>query len=109
MADAPAACPVATTNRLIGGRWKARLIWALFRAEPRRFSELRRACPPISDRILSKELRELEAAGLIVRREHPGAAAHTDYRLTEDGRTLEPIMLAMAGWGLSRNGAGGER
>jgi DNA-binding HxlR family transcriptional regulator len=106
MTDAPAACPVATTTRLIGGRWKARLIWALFRQEPLRFSELRRACPPISDRILSKELRELDAAGLIVRREHPGAASHTDYRLTEDGRTLEPVMVAMAGWGLARSGAG---
>ena len=106
MTDAPAACPVATTTRLIGGRWKARLIWALFREEPRRFSELRRACPPISDRILSKELRELEAAGLIARREHPGSAAHTDYRLTQDGRTLEPIMAAMAGWGLTRSEPG---
>jgi DNA-binding HxlR family transcriptional regulator len=108
MNDALTACPVATTTRLIGGRWKARLIWALFREEPRRFSELRRACPPISDRILSKELRELEASGLIVRREHPGPTAHTDYRLTHDGRTLEPIMAAMAGWGLTRSEAAGE-
>ena len=107
MADTPAACPVATTTRLIGGRWKARLIWALFQGEPRRFSELRRACPPISDRILSKELRELEAAGLIARREQPGPVAQIDYRLTEDGRTLEAVMAVMAGWGSGRSQAGG--
>ena len=102
MVEAPAACPVATTTRLIGGRWKARLLWALFRREPLRFSELRRACPPISDRILSKELKELEAAGLITRREYPGHPPRTDYALAERGRTLEPVMAAMAGWGLEQ-------
>ena len=86
MVEAPAACPVATTTRLIGGRWKARLLWALFRKEPMR----------------SKELKELEAAALVVRCERPGLPPRTDYSLTERGRTLEPVMAAMAGWGLKQ-------
>jgi DNA-binding HxlR family transcriptional regulator len=92
-------CPVAFTTRIMGGRWKARIVWALIRQEPLRFSELRRACPPISDRILSKELKELEDWGLVARKEYPVVPPKTEYRLTPLGRTLEPLMAAMAEWG----------
>ena len=71
------------------------------RNEPQRFSALRRACPPVSDRILTKELRELEAWGLISRKEYPVIPPKTEYRLTELGNTLRPIMAAMAEWGLA--------
>lgn len=94
-------CPVAFTSRILGGRWKARIVWALIRDEPLRFSALRRACPPVSDRILTKELRELEEWGLISRKEYPVIPPKTEYRLTELGNTLRPIMAAMADWGLS--------
>jgi DNA-binding HxlR family transcriptional regulator len=99
---APNPCPVAFTNRIMGGKWKPRIVWALTRNEDLRFSELRRACPPISDRILSKELKELQAWGLIARKEYPVVPPHTEYRLTALGRTLEPVMAAMADWGLKR-------
>jgi DNA-binding HxlR family transcriptional regulator len=99
--ELPTACPVAFTSRIMGGKWKARIVWALVRNETLRFSELRRACPPVSDRILSKELKELEAWGLISRREHPTIPPRTDYRLTELGETLRPVMAAMADWGLA--------
>lgn len=98
-------CPVAFTTRIMGGRWKARIAWALIRKEPLRFSELRRACPSISDRILSKELKELEAWGLISRREYPVVPPKTEYSLTALGRTLEPLMDAMAQWGLNHRSA----
>lgn len=94
------ACPVAFATRVIGGKWKPRIIWALVQADTLRFSELRRACPPISDRILSRELKELEAAGLIRREAQPGLPPRTDYGLTELGRTLQPMMAAMADWSL---------
>jgi DNA-binding HxlR family transcriptional regulator len=84
---------------MMGGKWKARIVWALIRNEPLRFSELRRACPPISDRILSKELKELEDWGLLSRKEYPVVPPKTEYRLTKLGRTLEPVMAAMAEWG----------
>ena len=98
-------CPVAFTTRVMGGRWKARIVWALIRRQPLRFSELRRACPPISDRILSKELKELEEWGLISRREYPVVPPKTEYSLTSLGRTLEPLMAAMADWGLTHRDA----
>jgi DNA-binding HxlR family transcriptional regulator len=98
----PNPCPVAFTNRIMGGKWKPRIVWALTRSDDLRFSELRRACPPISDRILSKELKALQAWGLIARKEYPVVPPHTEYRLTVLGRTLEPVMAAMADWGLKR-------
>jgi len=94
-------CPVAFTSRILGGKWKARIIWALVRNEPLRFSEIRRACPPVSDRILTKELRELEQCGLISRAEFPVIPPRTEYRLTTLGHTLRPVMAAMADWGLT--------
>ena len=93
-------CPVAFTTRIMGGKWKARIVWALIRNDNLRFSQLRRACPPISDRILSKELKELDDWGLVARKEYPVVPPHTEYRLTPLGRTLEPVMSAMANWGL---------
>jgi DNA-binding HxlR family transcriptional regulator len=84
----------------MGGKWKARIVWALIRENKMRFSDLRRACPPISDRILTKELKELEGCGLISRREVAVVPLHTEYELTALGRTLEPVMAAMADWGM---------
>lgn len=98
-------CPVAFTTQVMGGRWKARIVWALIRQQPLRFSELRRSCPPISDRILSKELKELEEWGLLSRREYPVVPPKTEYSLTPLGRTLEPLMAAMADWGLANRQA----
>lgn len=98
MAAPPSPCPVAFATRVIGGKWKPRPVWALARTEVLRFGELRRACPPISDRILSRELTELEAVGLIRREQHPGLPPRTEYRLTDLGRTLRPMMEAMAEW-----------
>lgn len=93
-------CPVTFTTRVMGGKWKARLVWAQLRREPQRFSDLRKACPPISDRILSKELKELEGWGLIARHAYPTIPPRTEYRLTELGLTLRPLMAAMAEWGM---------
>lgn len=92
-------CPVALTSRIVGGKWKARIVWTLMRLGRQRFSELRRAVPPISDRILSRELKELEGWGLIERTEFPVVPPKTEYNLTAFGKTLEPIMAAMAAWG----------
>jgi DNA-binding HxlR family transcriptional regulator len=96
------ACPVAFTTRILGGKWKPRIIWALIRGDRLRYSELRRACPPISDRILSKELKELEAWRLIARRDFLTVPPKTEYRLTALGETLRPVMAAMANWGLAQ-------
>ena len=100
MPSPPNPCPVAFTTRVLGGKWKPRIVWALIRDGKVRFSSLRRACPPISDRILSRELKELEAAKLIRREQRPHLPPHTEYSLTELGLTLRPMMAAMADWAL---------
>jgi len=92
-------CPVALTSRVMGGKWKARLMWVLLRRGTLRFSELRRECPPISDRILSRELKELEGWGLIRRTTYPVVPPMTEYTFTDFGETLRPVMTAMADWG----------
>jgi DNA-binding HxlR family transcriptional regulator len=92
-------CPVSLTSRVMSGKWKARIVWALMRTATLRFSQVRAACSPISDRILSKELKDLEALGLISRKEYPVVPPKTEYTLTALGRTLEPVMAAMADWG----------
>ena len=101
-------CPVTFTSRITGGRWKARIVWALLCRGCLRYSEIRKACPPISDRILSKELKELESLRVIWRREYGTVPPKTEYGLTDVGETLRPVMQAMADWGsktLERNSA----
>ncbi len=93
-------CPVAFTSRILGGRWKARILWALMRNEPLRFAEIRRACPPVSDRILTKELRELQGCDLISRHDYGVIPPKTEYSITPLGNTLRPVMASMADWGL---------
>ena len=92
-------CPVSLTSRIMGGKWKARIVWTLMRLGRQRFSDLRRAVPPISDRILTRELKELERWGLVERTAFPVVPPKTEYSLTGFGKTLEPIMAAMASWG----------
>jgi DNA-binding HxlR family transcriptional regulator len=92
-------CPVTFTSRILGGRWSAKIVWSLMRHERLRFSELRRACPPISDRILSKELKALESWGITKRYDYATIPPKTEYSLTELGETLRPLMGAMAEWG----------
>ncbi len=95
------SCPVTLTTCVMGGKWKARVVWTLIRDEPLRYSAIRAACPPISDRILSKELKELEQLGLIFRKEYVTMPPKTDYCLTALGWTLQPVMAAMADWGFN--------
>jgi len=101
----PTQCPVAFTTRVLGGKWKPRIVWALIRNEKLRYSEVRKACPPISDRILSKELKDLEAWGLISRHDYSEVPPKTDYALTPLGQTLRPVMAAMADWGGAHRGS----
>ncbi len=83
--------------RLLGGRWRTLLIYYL-NDEPKRFSELRRDNPAISHRMLTLDLRELEAAGVVSRTVYPGVPARVDYELTEDGRKLLPLINALGDW-----------
>ncbi|SRR5712691_2184889 len=93
-------CPVNTTLDIIAGKWKPSILCEL-REGARRFSDLRRDIPGISEKVLSAHLRELDADGIVSRREfHEGAVLATEYAFTEYGRTLIPALNALAQWGL---------
>jgi DNA-binding HxlR family transcriptional regulator len=91
-------CPVEATLEVIGGKWKGILIYLLI-SDKRRFSELKRALPDVTQRILTKQLRELEKSKVIQRKIYPEIPPRVEYSLTEFGTTLKPIVLAMKTWG----------
>ncbi len=94
-------CPVTETLQAIGGKWKVLILWHL-QARARRFSELHRAVSGISHKILTQELRDLEAEGLLSREVFPVVPPRVEYSLTEVGKTLAPVLQAMKDWGLQR-------
>ena len=93
------ACPLTQCMRLLQGAWAPNVIWYLS-GEPRRFGELRHDIPPISARVLSARLRELEAKGLITRRVLDSSPPSAEYALTELGRELIPAIRAIVEVGL---------
>ncbi len=101
-----ASCPVDTTLRVIGGRWKALILYNL-RGGPRRFNELRRLIPAVTQRMLTQHLRELEADGILTRHVHAVVPPRVDYAISAQGRTILPILEAMAEWGRARDLAAG--
>ena len=92
-------CPVATTVQLIGNKWKLLIIRNLLRA-PQRFSELKRTIPGISQKVLTDNLRALEADGLIDREVFAEVPPRVEYTLTDIGESLKPILGAMFDWGM---------
>jgi len=92
-------CPVALTSRVMGGKWKARMVWALIRTE--NVALFANPCGVLADQRPHpvERLKELEELGLISRKEYPVVPPKTEYKLTMLGRTLEPVMAAMADWG----------
>ncbi len=91
-------CPVATTVQLIGNKWKLLIIRNLLRA-PQRFSELKRTIPGISQKVLTDNLRALEADGLIDREVFAEVPPRVVYSISALGDTLRPIIDAMQAWG----------
>lgn len=91
-------CPVATTLMLIGNKWKIFIIQQLM-DRPFRFSELRRAIPGISEKLLTDNLRAMEKNGIITRTVFPEVPPRTEYALSELGDTMRPIIESMATWG----------
>jgi DNA-binding HxlR family transcriptional regulator len=93
-------CPVTTAIAVIAGKWKPTILCEI-REGARRFSDLRRDIPGISEKVLSQHLRDLEADGIVARREfYEGAVLATDYGFTDYGRTLIPALNALAAWGV---------
>lgn len=95
-------CPVTFTLHRIGGRWKPLILYNLIGGK-KRYSELKKDIPPITEKMLIQHLRELEADKLITRKVMPVVPPHVEYSLTKMGAELSPIMTAMAEWGCKYN------
>ncbi len=93
------ACPVATTVRLIGNKWKLLIIRDLVMDGTRRFSDFLKSVPGISKKVLTDNLRALEEDGLIVREAFAEVPPRVEYSLSPLGETLRPILDAMQAWG----------
>ncbi len=95
-------CPVTATVEVIGGRWKPTILFHL-KDQPRRFNELRRLIPGITQRMLTLQLRALEQDGIVARTVHNTIPPHVEYAFTRKGWTLGPLLDAMEAWG-EKNG-----
>ena len=91
-------CPVEATLELIGGKYKALILWHLSEKKLR-FSELRKVIKNATPKMLTQQLRELESCALIHREVFPVIPPKVEYSLTETGRSLMPILVAMRDWG----------
>ena len=96
-------CPTEVTLDVISGRWKVMVIFWLLQ-EKRRFNQLQRDLAGITHRTLAKQLKEMEADGLVEREDFGEIPPHVEYRLTPLGRSLEPVLAAMHEWALQHGG-----
>jgi DNA-binding HxlR family transcriptional regulator len=90
-------CPAEATLAVIGGRWKVPILWHLFPG-CRRFSELRRDLPGVTQKMLVQQLREMERDGIVIRRVYPQVPPKVEYSLSRRGKSLEPVVKAMCKW-----------
>jgi DNA-binding HxlR family transcriptional regulator len=95
----PQRCPADQALELIGGKWKPMLLWRLS-AGPLRHSQLRRALPAVSQRMLTLHLRELERDGLLTRSVFAQVPPHVEYALTPAARRMLPLLEAFGAWWL---------
>ena len=92
--DPPPPCMLTHCMAVISGAWAVNVIWSL-RADPRRFNELRTDIPPISAKVLSTRLSELEQRGVLVRNVRPTSPPSVEYALTDLGAELVPALEAI--------------
>jgi len=94
----PDSCGLGPAFQVIGGKWKALILW-LVRNEPRRFGELRRLVPDISEKVLIQQLREMEADGIVHRKVFHEVPPRVEYSATELGVSLDDALVSLAKWG----------
>lgn len=91
-------CPVEATLQLIGGKYKTLILWHLI-DETLRFHQLQKLLPQATPKMLTQQLRELEADGLIIRTVYPVMPPKVEYQLSDLGNSLTPVLHAMCDWG----------
>lgn len=96
--DTSIECPITLAQTLISGKWKIIILWQL-RNDARRFSELQRAIPGVTQSMLTQQLRDLEKAGLIHREVYRQVPPKVEYTLTPIARELLPVLVMLDEWG----------
>lgn len=94
----PFSCGLDAAVAVVGGKWKPMILWTLSEGE-RRFGELRRALPGISEKMLVQQLRELEADGVVHREVYREVPPRVEYSLTGLGASLNRALLPLGDWG----------
>lgn len=92
-------CEIELTLEILGGKWKALIIWNLHLQKIIRYNEFRRLIPKITQKMLTQQLKELEKYSIIMRTVYPTVPPTVEYQLTDLGNELIPIMNAMDQWG----------
>lgn len=92
------ACPVEITMGLIGDKWKVLIVRDLLTGT-KRFGELKKSVTGITAKVLTSNLRQMEASGLVKRKIYPEVPPRVEYSLTETGFSLKPILDSMVQWG----------
>ena len=98
-----AAIDVEAAFKLLEGRWKLLILFHLFGSQVRRFSDLQRSIPGITQKMLTQQLRRLEEDGIVKRTDHHEVPPRVDYRLTDWGQALCPALDAILGWAERRD------
>jgi len=91
-------CPVEATIALIGGKYKAVILWHLIENK-KRFSELKRLIPKATEKMLAQQLRDLEKDGLVIRTVYPVVPPKVEYSLSDFGKSIIPVLDSMCSWG----------
>ena len=91
-------CPVETTLSLISDRWKVLILRDLFTGT-KRFGELKKSLAGVSQKVLTANLKDMEASGLLTRKAYPEVPPRVEYALSELGATLRPVFSALESWG----------
>ncbi len=96
-------CPVTFVMEKIGGYWKPIILFSLLSGS-KRYSELRKSIPTITEKVLIQQLKQLERDGLIIRDAKPVVPPYVTYQLSGSGKALRPVLYAMAGWAVNNSG-----
>lgn len=98
----PYICGIDAAMDVVSGKWKSLILWELHHYGTRRFAELRRGLPGVSEKMLTQHLREMEEDGLVHREVYAEVPPKVEYSLTEHGVSLNAALAALGEWGTER-------
>ncbi|MFJ9391859.1 winged helix-turn-helix transcriptional regulator [Nocardioides sp. NPDC101246] len=100
--NGPYICGIDAALDVVSGKWKGLILWELDTYDVRRFAELRRGLPGVSEKMLTQHLREMEQDGLVHREVYAEVPPRVEYSLTEHGRSLNTALGPLGAWGIDR-------